>query len=456
MRALAVALVLAGLGTGPLAAQSMRVRTITTMRYAELRPIHYDSASGNYVADPIQSAVPLTEDVELSMWGLGVDGLRAYGLLRGRAALGSELVWPRYNDHFDAMVAFLEFERPSYRLRAGRQQRASGLGMYSFDGLTATYRPFATVRVEGYGGRGLARGFLEPTNSPELTSLDPLIPDQSTVLLGTSVWAAPTPGSSFTAIYQRELLADRSGLLSERAAFDGRVTLGRLALSGSADADLGAHAWGKANLSAMWRIDRKSFAQVEVFRYRPLLDLTTIWGVFAPEPHKGVAVSGNYAPSGQLSFNSSFTYRKYEPVTAAAPFITLQNDAEQFQVGARWQFAEDFTAQGDYQLQVGYGGGESAGDVSLGYTQLDGWGAGFHATAFQQDGQFRVTDGTVYGIGLDARGPIGGRMFVRGDVMRYMHRKLSGATAVDWNQTRASLSLEITLGASADHIGAIR
>lgn len=455
MRALALALVLA-IGAGPLAAQSMRVRTITTMRYAELRPIRYDSASGGYVADPVASAVPLTEDVELSMWGLGVEGLRAYGLLRGRAALGSELVWPRYGDNFDALLAFLEFERPAYRLRAGRQQRASGLGIYSFDGLTATVRPIATVRVEGYGGRGLARGFLEPANSSGLTSLDPLIPDQSAILLGTSVWAAPTPASSFTAIYQRELLADRSGLLSERAAFDGRITLGHLALSGSADADIAAHAWGKANLSAMWRIDRKSFAQVEVFRYRPLLDLTTIWGVFAPEPNKGVSVSGNYAPTGELSFNTSFTYRKYEPVTAAAPFITLRNDAQQLQIGARWLASSNITAQGDYLLQIGYGGSESAGDFSLSYAQLDGWAAGLRATAFQQDGAFRVSDGTVYGLGLDARGPIGGRMFLRCDVMRYLHRKLSGATPIDWNQTRASLSLEITLGASADHIGAIR
>ncbi|MFI5052582.1 MAG: hypothetical protein ACHQBP_06610 [Acidimicrobiales bacterium] len=455
MRVFSAAILLAVFGAGPLAAQDMRVRTITTMQYAELRPIHYDSASGSYVADPVANAVPLTEDAEISLWGLGVEGLRAYALLRGRGALGSDLVWPRSDDHFDAMVAFLEFERPTYRLRAGRQQRASGLGVYSFDGLTATYRPLPTVRIEGYGGRGLARGFLEPTNSPELTSLDPLIPDQSTILLGTSVWAAPTPGSSFTAIYQRELLADRSGLLSERAAFDGRVTLGHVALSGSADADIAAHEWGKADLSALWRIDRKSFAQVEVFRYRPLLDLTTIWGVFAPEANNGVSVSGNYAPTSQLSFSSSFTYRHYEPVTAAAPFITLQNDAEQLMVGTRW-LSGRLTAQGDYELQTGYGGGQSGGDISLSYALPEGWGGGVQATAFQNAGAFRVTDGTAYGLGANARGPIGSRMFLRGEVMRYLHRKMSGQTGVDWNQTRASLSLEITLGASADHIGAIR
>ena len=455
MRALGFGVLLALAGAAPLGAQSMRVRTITTMRYAELRPIHYDSTSGDFVADPVQSAVPLTQDAELSVWGFGVEGLRAYGLLRGRAALGSELVWPRSDDHFDALVAFVELDRPTWRLRAGRQQRASGLGLYAFDGLTATYRPLPTVRVEGYGGRGLARGFLEPANSPELRSLDPLIPDQSTILLGTSLWAAPSPGSSFTAVYQRELLADRSGVLSERAALDGRVTVGPVAFSGSADLDLAAYAWGKADLSATWRIDRASFAQIEVFRYRPLLDLTTIWGVFAPEPHKGLAVGGSWAATDRLAVTGSFTYRRYEPVTTATPFITLQDDAGQLQVGARW-LAGNLVLQGDYQRQFGYGGGESGGDLSLSWAQPDGWAGGVHATAFQQAGAFRVTDGTAYGLGLDARGPIGSRMFVRGDVTRYLHRKLSGPTGVDWNQTRATLGLEITLGASADHIGAIR
>jgi hypothetical protein len=444
------------LGAMPLTAQAFRVRSVTTMRYAELRPIHYDSASGTFVTDPVASAIPLTEDIEVSGWGFGVEGLRAYALVRGRAALGSELVWPRYGEHFDALWAFLELDRPRWRVRAGRQQRASGLGVYGFDGLTATVRPLPTIRVEAYGGRGLARGFLEPQNSAAITSLDPLLPNQGTILVGTSLWAAPSPGSSFSAIYQRELLSDRSALVSERAALDARVTVGPAVLSGSADADLATSTWGKARLGALVRVGRRSFAEVEVFRYKPLLDLSTIWGVFSPEAHKGASASLHFSPLSQLSVSTTYSYRKYEPVTAGAPFVAnLHDDASLFSVSGRWQ-AGDLSTEGSYTLQTGYGGIQSGGDVGVAYSRQGGWRLGGRASAFQTDEAFRVTDGTVYGLGAEARGPVGDRAFLRAEVMRYLHRRMSGQTGIDWNQTRALVSFEVTFGSNPDRIGAPR
>lgn len=457
MRAALLAASFTMLAAAALGAQSVRVRTTTTARYAEIRPIRYDTASGSYVAEPVASATPLTQDVEVSAWGFGVQGLRAYGLVRGRAALGSELVWPRYDDHFDALYAFLELERRYYRVRAGRQQRASGLGFYAFDGLTATARPWATVRVEGYGGRGLARGFLEPQNSEAIRSLDPLRPDKGTILLGASFWAAPSAGSSFSAIYQRELLSDRSGLVSERTAVDGRVSVGRqVVLSGSADADLALGAWGRARLGALVRIGRRSFVEVEAFRYKPLLDLTTIWGAFAPEPHRGASASVHVSPMRSLALTSSFTYRRYEPLSSGtAILVDIQDHAEELAVGAHWQ-AGSLLLDGGYRLQLGFGGAQSGGDVAAAFARPDGWRLGARGVAFQRDEAFRVTNGTVYGAGLEARGPIGGRVVVRGEFMRYLHRKLSGQAALDWNQTRALLSLEWTFGANPDRSGALR
>jgi hypothetical protein len=442
--------------TAPLGAQQLRVHTTTTARYVQLRPIHYDSAAGAFVTDPVSSAVPLTEDLEVSGWGFGVEGLRAYALVRGRGALGSDLVWPRSNDHFDVLWAFVEMDRPRYRLRAGRQQRSSGLGVYGFDGLTATVRPLPTVRVEAYGGRGLARGYLEPQNSAAITSLDPLLPDRGTILVGTSLWASPSPGSSFSAIYQRELLSDRSALVSERAAFDGRVTVGRTVISGSADADLGTHSWGKARLGALVRLGRRSFAEIEAFRYKPLLDLTTIWGVFAPEAHKGASASLHFSPVSQLQVTTSYTYRKYEPVTAGAPFVAnLHNDASLFTASGRWTVG-NLSAEGSYSLQTGYGGIQSGGDVGLAFARQGGWRLGGRLSAFRTDEAFRVTDGTVYGLGAEARGPVGERAFLRAELMRYLHRRMSGQTGIDWNQTRALVSLEVTFGSNPDRMGAPR
>ena len=106
-------LALAATTGGPraLRAQAFRLHWTTTAQYVQLRPIAYDSASGAYEALPVAYAAPVTQDVELSAWGLGVEGLRGYALMRGRAALGSELVWPRYGDHFDLLAAYLELQR---------------------------------------------------------------------------------------------------------------------------------------------------------------------------------------------------------------------------------------------------------------------------------------------------------------------------------------------------------
>jgi hypothetical protein len=203
-------------------------------------------------------------------------------------------------------------------------------------------------------------------------------------------------------------------------------------------------------------LGRRSFVEVEVFRYQPVLDLTTIWGVFSPESHRGASAGVHISPSRQLSLSSSFTYRRYEPVSAGAPFqFSVEDDAEQLQAGVRWRVGT-YSLEGSYRLQLGFGGAQSGGDVAVAYARLEGWRLGARAVAFQQDEAFRVTDGTVFGAGLEARGPVGNRAYLRGEVMRYLHRRMSGQTGVDWSQTRALVSLELIFGANPDRIGGPR
>ncbi|HVO35115.1 MAG TPA: hypothetical protein VMT21_06085, partial [Gemmatimonadales bacterium] len=350
----------------PLRAQAFRLHGTTTAQYVQLRPIQYDSTSGNYEALAVAYAAPVTQDLELSAWGLGVEGLRGYALMRGRAALGSELVWPRYGDHFDLLAAYLELQRQTWRLRLGRQQRASALGWYAFDGLTAGWQPVSAVRIEGYGGRGLARATLQPYDSPALLALDPLRPDQGTILLGAVLSATPFPRSSFSAIYQRELLADRSGLVSERAAVDGRVGIGSLlTLSGSADADLAERWIGKASISASMRLLRGTFVSLEAFRYRPTLDLTTIWGAFVPESNNGYTASLQVAAASDLSFSGAFTYRKWQPLSTGSPFLVdVPDNQKELTLGAHTRRGP-IALDGSYHLQLGYGGDQSGGDLSV-------------------------------------------------------------------------------------------
>jgi hypothetical protein len=444
-----------------LEAQSVRLHGTSTVQYAQLRPIQYDSAAdsgaGAYRSLPVASAAPFTQDLELSAWGLGVTGLRAYGLLRARAALGSGLVWPRSTDHFDALYAYLELDRASYLLRAGRQQRASGLGWYAFDGLTADWLPIPALRVEAYGGRGLARASLDAPNSTAITSLDPLRPDHGSILLGASLRAAPSAGSILTATYQRELLSDRSGLISERAAFDGRLAVSpRLIVSGSADADLARKQWGKASVGATILVSRAWSVALEAFQYRPALDLTTIWGAFMPESHHGYSATATVAASPAVTLSGAFTYRRWQPLSSGSPFLVdVGDDQKELGLGAHVRRG-GYTLDAGYHLQTGFGGKQSGGDLGAWYAPEGGWRAGLRATAFQQDGMFRVSGGTVYGVGAEIRSPLGHGLACRADVTRYFQRRLTGQDNLDWNQTRASLTLEWTMGADADHTGEYR
>jgi len=458
------AIVLAALGlVAPRAAraQSVLLHGTTTTQYVQLRPIQYDSAAdsgaGAYVSLPVSYAAPFTQDLELSAWGLGMTGLRAYVLVRGRAALGSDLVWPQSDTHFEALYAYLELQRTSYLLRAGRQQRASGLGWYAFDGLTAAWTPLPALRIEGYGGRGMARASLESYNSSAITSLDPLHPDQGTVLLGASVWAAPTARSTFSAIYQRELLSNRSGLVSEGAAFDGRVGLGsHLILSGSANADLARKQWGKASISAMVLLPRGVSLEIETFQYRPTLDLSTIWGAFTPESHSGYSATATVTAESDLTFSGAYTYRHWQPLSAGSPFLVgVGDDQKEVSLGAHLRRGT-YTLDAGYHLQLGYGGDQSGGDLGVAYAPRDGLHLGVRATAFQQTDQFRVADGTVYGLGANIKTALGRRLGLSADATRYFHRRLSGSTGIDWNQTRASVTFDWTIGADADRLGSYR
>jgi hypothetical protein len=445
----------------PLAAQSVRIHSTTTMRYVQLRPILYNADSSRYEAQGVQAATPVTQDFEANAWGLGVDGLRAYGLVRFRGSLGSDLVWPRYGDHFDALALYLEYEHANYRLRLGRQQKASALGWYGFDGLAASWHPLSRLRVEGYGGRGLARGYDEPVNSKALRALDPFQPDRGTYLLGASLVASPSATSVFSAIYQREILTNRSGLVSERVALDGSATLERfVTLAGSADFDLATNEWGKARASATVELGREASLRGEIFRYRPTLDLTTIWGVFGPQSHWGFAGTLRLTPDRTFALWGGYTERRYEPITTPTPLVTpLPDRSQELAAGIRWQFGT-VQLDGAYRFQAEYGGDQSGGDASLTFVPAPDWRAGVRATAFQNDGEFRVSDGTVYGVGLQARGRVADRFEIRADVMRFMQRRQerlpATMTGLDWNQTRATVSLDWTFGTNPDRQGGSR
>ena len=85
-----------------------------------------------YRSGPEASVVPLLQDLELNVW-TGITGLRAYAHVRVREPLGDLEIWPRSQERFEALAAYVEYGRSFYRIQAGRKWETTALGFYGID-----------------------------------------------------------------------------------------------------------------------------------------------------------------------------------------------------------------------------------------------------------------------------------------------------------------------------------
>jgi len=70
---------------------------------------------------------------------------------------------------------------------------------------------------------------------------------------------------------------------------------------------------------------------------------------------------------------------------------------------------------------------------------------GVNATAFQTAYEFRVPEGTVWGVGADAAAPLGPRSRASASAAWYHHAGDVG-TSPDWSQVRVTVRLDWTVG----------
>lgn len=385
-----------------------------------------------------------TEDVSFTAWGFGVQGLSFTTLLRGRSDMGSDLVWPRTGDHFEVMLAYAQLVRGPIRVRAGRQEIRGGLGFPAFDGASASYTR-GRLGVEAYAGRSLERGLREPANTA-LQGLNSYIVDQSSYLYGGSV-RGRLFGTAFTARYQRELLADRSGLVSNRGSFDFATPVPRGRLSGSLDYDFAFERVGKGNLTLAVPFHQGHWL-VELVgrRYLPYFDLSTIWGFFEPVSYSEGEVRATWSPQGTFGAWASGGYRSYGNTHTTEILEPLTGDGWRADAGARWLPSTSWSVDGSYRMEWGPGGFMQSGDASVRYAPSDAWGVTASGQTFQQVEEFRVGNGRAVGGGISFDLGFGERARLAGGLSMIRHRDGGTTTLSPWNQTRGWTSLRINVG----------
>jgi hypothetical protein len=455
-------------------AQGIRITGFTSAQYYELMPIAQDSVpvsqtiGSSTIRDSPAGAVscptvqgfcyyfksldrahtlPLVQDIEVTGWGLGT-GVSAYVHLRARGSLGgvSDL-YPRENDHFDALAAYVELDRGPVVARAGRQWRTSQLGLGNFDGVSVDVRAGNGFSVLGYGGWSLIQGLSEPPTSAALAAAEFLPPDNRGVLVGGVARYRNSSGAAFSAEYQREIRADRAGLYSERVALDAVARIGLTNLAANVQTDLATGALNELSLRATRRLPLDLTAALEGRHYTPFFPLWTIWGVFSPVGYNEARGEAHWSSRGQaLSLSADGSYRQYEDTHTGLAFLPLRNDGWHVGTSAAWRPLATWLVSGSYGRDIGFGASQSDGSAGLHWTPSERDYVGVTGTAFQSIYEFKVGSGTVTGIILDGGLRLTSDLRLAADAAIYQHIGKNEPRVVNWSQRRASLRLEWTLG----------
>lgn len=468
-------LILLAAGVGwmrPAAAQDLRGSATTTARYFEFRPIARDTVPRDAVtrqdgrflfegrpadcgptfcsvrrAGAVDHGVSLTQSLSATAWGFGVRGLSATVLLRSRFELGEEFVWPRSRDNFDALLAYAQLVRESYRVRVGRLRNLSGLGFTGYDGVHVRLRPLPELRMAAYGGRSLARALDEPRNEI-LIGRDDFVVDEDAWLVGGMAEVEPREGTVLTARYQREIWGDRSGLVSERASLDLRSRLlAPVRLEGSVDWDVGFDRLGKSHLRLSVPVPELDLTVEGTYRhYVPYFELWTIWGFFDPTGYDEGGLRVTWAPRSDLGVWGRAALRAYGDTNTQGLLSPLEDRTLRLGVGGRWHPAPDWRIDARYELENGFGAYLSSGQVSARWRATEGVRLRARATAFQQIEEFRVGEGAVIGGGLGGTLDLWSGLQLQGGVDLYHQMWENRPSAVDWDQLRGWSSIRVPFG----------
>jgi hypothetical protein len=471
-RVLLASILLGAAGPHLLSAQGVRGWAQTSVRYFELRPIVADTASadqlvvgadgvvrvdGRAVAcEPgqrcvffrpaaVRSAWVGSQDVGFTAWGFGVEGLSLTGLARARDHLSGDLAWPLADDPFDLMVGYAQLQRGQLRARVGRQETPSGLGFSGFDGGSVRWNE-RTWWVEGFGGRSLARGLSE-TRREALRGIEDFVPDQEAYLWGGAA-GVRLGATDLAGRYQREIIGDRSGLVSERAALDLSTVLPwALRMRASVDYDVPFDRWGKAHLTLQRAlVDGRLLAEVEARRYVPYFELSTVWGFFSPVPYHEGRVRLSAGLGRETGVQLSLAARSYGDPSTTSIFRPLEDDGWQAEAAGFWAPLPTLRLDASYQVDWGASAYLSALDAGVRWEAASGLALRATGTTFQQFEAFRLGDGRAVGGGLGVEWDLLRDVRLDGGFLAL--RQDAGRDAPDdvWNQVRAWFGLRYAFG----------
>ncbi|MEP6621690.1 MAG: hypothetical protein ABJE47_20345 [bacterium] len=455
-----------------LCAQGYRITGVSTLQFIELRQLVLDTVLASSVpgfaawrntVDGVPAscvvgavfctvegsgsrinAAPVLQDLTLAAWGWS-EGLSVHANVRVRSQIGATdpLLFPRANDHLDAIDAYAELDRATWRARLGRQWSTGALGAYAFDGVNGLWR-HDHLSAEGWSGRALLGGLNDPYTSAQLAAVDNLPPQQDGYLFGGTVRYRPDPLSAAAFTYQRILTADRTGLYAERAAFNASTRRYAATVDAGFNFDVAAAEFDEARVRVGTNWDRPVVFSVEARHSRPYFELWTIWGAFSPVGFDESRVSADWAPRGApWALTARGAYRTYAETNTG---ISLRTNGWRAGGDASWQNSGRLSALASYDVDIGSGASSTDAHVGGRWLASPDLSLGGTASVTQSIYEFRVGTGRIYGAAADGSYRLSADIRIAADVGLYQHTLTNGAPGPDWTQRRAAMRIEWTMG----------
>ncbi len=398
-----------------------------------------------------QRGGPLTSTADLTLWNLGMRGLSVHAAGRLGVDLGAANVWPGTDPAVQLFEGYAEYAAPRATARLGRQVVASRLGTMGFDGAGVVVRDARRgLEAQGYVGWGLARGTALPVTSPALNPLDDFQPRQRQLVAGVGAGWSSRP-ADLRVDYLREVDPRSDYFVSERVGMEAAVRpAAGVRLAGGADYDLAAGWWGSAEASLTYVHSRFS-ATLGARRYRPHLDLWTIWGAFSPVAYHAVHGAVTFAATPQIDVRGRYERYHYEDAEANTPLFDALGEGWRWEMGATIRPHPGWTLDGGYRREFGPGGAAASVAGSMTYAPTRRLTLTLLGSTMDRPLEFRYNDATVRAYGIDAQVEPSSRVRVGLAATRYqeIHRR-PDAGAFDWNQFRVSARVVLQFGNGAD------
>jgi hypothetical protein len=406
-----------------------------------------------YRAGARRESYPVIGQADLTLWGLGVEGLTVHANARYANDLASNAEWPGTTPTVTLFEGYAQLERGALRARAGRQTLVGRLGYQGFDGARVSVGDvLGALEFGGYAGWGLARGAALPVTSAVLNPLDDFQPRDRQVVVGAEA-ALRLSWVEASADYRRELDPVPDYIVAERAS--GSISLRpaeRWRLSGGAEYDLANGWWGSADATLAY-VGSRFYATAGARRYRPFFDLWTIWGAFSPVPHSSLTATGAVQPVDGVWLRARGERFWYADDEADTPLASVEDRGWRVAAAVTTDRVDRWTFDGGVRAEYGPGASSYSLEGGASFAPRDGWLLSARLGTIDRPLEFRFNQSEVRWYSLVGDIRLANQWRLVTDLGWFREsRARPDAAAFDFDQLRVSTRLVMTLGSSADRL----